>query len=470
MLFLLLLHFTVLFSKYNLLSQAGLCSTEVCPELQVATGRISETLEEEHPEKLSLALEPESAAIFCQKMSQQQLAPSCRVDPPFTASSYLIIDIGGGTVDISAHCLRRNPQMHISVVHPPTGNDFGGSRVNKEFQVFLEALVRDDGFERFVSTSDKVVNARNQAYLNELLNVNFEKQKIVFAEKEDTSDSSHLAVELPYEFLVTYSSDLSAGIAESGEAQIRLVGQDLRISCQLMKRFIEPIKNGIVQCIKQTLDEVDQINKIYLVGGFGGCKYMVRAIQEYFTSTHLDYIVPVEPAYAVVKGAVLYKQNPEVIESRKVDATYGIGTNRTFDEDLYDPKYQWVNDDGKLKCKSLFSTIVERSDVVGSGEVFIQTYHPVSHKQRKMTIKIYSSQQKDIFYVTGEWGKDSRNSPATVNKIGSITIVMPDLTGDKNRAVDVTFNFSHTEIQVKVFDQTSKNEVKTVLDFLTSSE
>ena len=432
--------------------------------MQEASGDIPEQIIEDQPDRLSLALEPESAAIFCQNMSERQLASYCQADAPFTASSYLIVDIGGGTVDISAHHLTRDAQPHINVIHPPTGNDCGGSRVNKEFEKFLQTLVQDDGFDRFLSTNDEIVNAKHQACVNELLNEHFERQKKAFGEKDDTS---RLSIELPYEFIETYHHDLTEGIIRKGDGQVQLVGQNLRISCELMSTFFKPVEDGITECIHETLDNVNQIEKIYLVGGFGGSSYIFKTIQEHFRSRNLRYIVPVEPAYAVVKGAVLYKQNPDVIRSRKVDATYGISTSRSFINGLHDHKYRWVNDDGQLKCRSLFSTIVERGDVVGS-EVFLATYHPAEHNQAKMPIRIFSSQEKDIFYVTGEWGKKSRKPPATVTKVGKINILMPDMTGDKKRAVDVTFDFSHTEIQVKVFDRTSKNEVKTVLDFLTN--
>ena len=435
----------------------------------MASGNLPEQIEEDQPDKLSLALEPESAAIFCQNMSQQQLASYCQADAPFTASSYLIVDIGGGTVDISAHHLMRDPQPHISVIHPPTGNDCGGSRVNREFEKFLQELVRDSSFERFVSTSDEIANAKNQVFVNELLYENFERQKKVFGEKDDMSTTGRLSIELPYEFIETYFYDLKQGIAERGESLVQLVGQDLRISGELMSTFFHPVKEGIIKCIRETLDSVNQIEKIYLVGGFGGSRYMFRAIEEHFKSTNIKYVVPLEPAYAVVKGAVLYKQNPNVIESRKVDATYGVSCIVTFIDGLHDPKYKWTNDDGVLKCKKLFNTIVERGDVVGSGEVFIGTFYPVEHNQTEMVIQFFSSQEKDIFYVTGEWGKRNRKPQATVTKVGQIVISMPDPTGDKHRAVDATFDFSHTEIQVKVFDRTSKNEVKTVLDFLTNT-
>ena len=453
-----------------LLSQAGLCSRQHCPALQVASGNVPDCVEEHQPDKLSLALEPESAAIFCLNMSQEQHTSHRQPDTPFTATSYLIVDIGGGTVDISAHQLMRDPQPHVRVLHPPTGNSCGGSMVNKEFEKFLQDIVQDSVFERFVSGDSEIVNARNRAYMNELLNETFEQQKKIFAEKSERSRIGRLSIELPAQFYKTYMHDLEQGVSVKGESLVQLVGQDLRLSHELMDSFFRPAKEGIIQCINKILTNVPKIDKIYLVGGFGGSKYIARAIQEEFRSRGLACIVPVEPAYAVVKGAVLYKQNPSVVRSRKVDATYGLRTNCTFIDGLHDLKHQWRDADGILMCESLFSTVVERGDVVGSGDVFLSTFSPTYHNQTSMTLQFYSSQERDVFYVTGELGKRSRKPKATVTQIGKIIISMPNTTGDKSRVVDVTFDFSHTEIQVKAFDRTSRNEVKIVLNFLTSAE
>ena len=359
-------------------------------------------------------------------------------------------------------------QKYIRVIHPPTGNDHGGVRVNKEFQGFLQNLVKDEGFKSFLCTDDESVNAKNQAHLNELLNENFEKQKVLFGDKEDSAESGQLSIELPYEFLEAYHSDLQEGIKNIGGPQAKLVGQDLRISYELMAKFFEPIRDGILECIAQTLEDVEEkVEKIYLVGGFGGCKYLFRAIEESFGGEY-KYVVPREPAYAVVRGAVLSRLYPNMIECRKVDATYGIDTNLTFIEDIHDPEYYWINDDREPTCSSVFSTIVERGDLIGSGEVFEKAYYPASHYQTGMEIVFYCSMEKDVWYVTGRRGKGSRTmEPVKVHKIGKIIIEMPDMTGDKSRAVYVTFDFSHTEIQVQAFDRTSGNEISTVLDFLT---
>ena len=442
-----------------------MCSREYCPALREAHDHTPERMEEKQPDKLSLALEPESAAIFCQYMSQKQ-SSSNLTEGDRNLTSYLIVDIGGGTVDISAHCLVGGPEPHIRVIYPPTGNDCGGTKVNNNFKQFLGSIVKDIKFDRYFSTADPVINSRNQFTLDVLVNEKFEMQKKVFKESDKAYKGE---IELPSTFFKTYESDLLQSILENTDLTVDLVEQDLRISHKDMSEFFKDVIDGIISCIRNTLEEVRNISYIYLVGGFGGTKYVENIVREEFEKNGIKCIVPVEPAYAVVKGAALFKTNPNLIECRKVDATYGIGLLIPFKQGLHDPKYIWKDDDNQFQCDNIFKTVVEKGDVVGPGEVFSMTFYPASHNQKAMTIEFYSSQDKDIFYVTGEWGIGKCKPRHTVTKIGKINIDMPDPDGDKNRGVDVMFNFSHTEIKVRAFDITSKTEVKVVLDFLTAT-
>ncbi|XP_019853789.1 PREDICTED: heat shock 70 kDa protein 12A-like [Amphimedon queenslandica] len=75
--------------------------------------------EEVNPEKLSLALEPEVAAIYAQHQSEVSGTPPQR---------YMVVDIGGGTVDITVH---DKSNRRISVVLPPMGNTWGGTTINE---------------------------------------------------------------------------------------------------------------------------------------------------------------------------------------------------------------------------------------------------------------------------------------------------------------------------------------------------
>ena len=100
-------------------------------------------------------------------------------------------------------------------------------------------------------------------------------------------------------------------------------------------------------------------------------------------------------------------------------------------------------------------------------ELFSSTFMPALHRQTSKQFKIYSTLEKDVWYTTGKRGRSSKvRAPAKIHKIGQINIQMPDLTGDKGRKIDVMFDFTHTEIHVKAYDHTSRNEVKVVLDYL----
>ena len=428
-------------------------------------------LNEKDPDKLSLALEPECAAIYCQSMSEQLVAAYCQAEKPYQSTCYLVVDIGGGTVDISAHKVSPAPDRHIQVVHPPTGNACGGSSVNKEFQKFLERLVNDKLFSRYLKANDPSTNAKHSADLNDLVNKTFEEQKVIFGSKGGVGVrvTSKLAIRLPFSFLDVYKDDIDKGIRQMEDLRLKRIDQELRIEYSKMADFFQPVVEGMLECMSQTLRDVEaNIDTIYLVGGFGGSQYIYKVITERFGDSY-RYITPAEPDFAVIRGAVLFRKNPDIVHARKVDATYGVGANISFDPLIHNPEYKWINDDGEEECSNIFSTVVERGDLVCTEELFSEVFVPVKHRQTSVSFKIYSTLEKDVWYTTGKRGKGSRvTAPVDIRKIGEFVVQMPVLTGDKNRKIDVTFDFSHTEIQVKGHDRTSGNEVKVALDFLSA--
>ena len=236
-----------------------------------------------------------------------------------------------------------------------------------------------------------------------------------------------------------------------------------------MADFFQPVVEGMLECMSQTLTDVEaKVDTIYLVGGFVGSQYIYKVITGRFGDSY-RYITPPEPDFAVIHGAVLFRQNPGIVCARKVDATYGVGTNISFDPLIHNPEYKWINDDGEEECSNIFSIVVERGDLVCTEELFSEVFVPVMHKQTSASFKIYSTLEKDVWYTMGKRGKGSRvTAPVELRKIGEFEVQMPILTGDKNRKIDVTFDFSHTEIQVKGHDRTSENEVKVALDFLAA--
>ena len=418
---------------------------------------------EANPDKLSLALEPESAAIHCKRA-----AKSASVSKEFsdTAENYLIIDIGGGTVDIAAHT---NVGGNIEELHPPTGNFSGGTLVNETFRKELGRLVGDPNLCKYSGSphacKQETMN-QNKADLNDLLYSEFETHKLLFGKSSDTDDCCNsYKVRLPYSFLETYEQCLTQDYNNSqGTPDIKIdpKRQHVRISAKKMEELFKPAMDGIISQTTEVLSKFqDIIDTIYVVGGFGGCdyvyKYIQEKVQEKYSQKCYSFLKPIQPDLAVIRGATAFRCNPGVVNQRKCDATYGFETNLTYIKGTHNPRYRWTPRDDEL-CKYIFAPFVERGDSVCTNEVFVRTSVPVYPNQTSMQFNVYSSLGRNVFY-TKDFG---------VYKLGSLTIDMGG-TGS-GREVEVALDVTHTELKVYAYDKESGNKKKAVFDFLTCSD
>ena len=347
--------------------------------------------------------------------------------------------------------------------------------MNNNFRKFLESLVGDEDFSEYIATSDKSTNASNAAYLNELVNDVFEKQKLLFAKKAEPE--SKASVRLHISFMEVYETRLKRGIQILKDSRIELSGVELRIKYSKMEEFFKPVVSGILQCIAEATKDLEEGTRMmYLVGGFGGCPYLYNAVSKHFGDAY-TYVTPAESDFAVVRGAVLFRRNPDIVCARKADATYGVRANIPFEEGKHEEEYKWYDEKGTPMCENVFSTFVERGDTLNTSEIFLKSYATANSKQTRMHIDIYSSSETDVWYITGICPENSSGDLIDIQKVGEVIVPFQN---DKKRAqgddteqkaernINVTFDFSHTEIQVKGYDPISMSEVKVVLDLLST--
>jgi molecular chaperone DnaK (HSP70) len=104
-------------------------------------------INERSSERLKLLLEPEGACL------------SVMADHPgMTAgSTVMVLDCGGGTVDVTVHKLRSIEPLRLDEVVIPSGGNWGSTYVDASFVSFIQELV---GEERFA------VLKTSLAYLN----------------------------------------------------------------------------------------------------------------------------------------------------------------------------------------------------------------------------------------------------------------------------------------------------------------
>ena len=407
--------------------------------------------EEAYPDRLSLALEPESAAIQCQlEAKNAHKASTC----------YVVADIGGGTVDIACH---RTVAGFTEQRHSAIGNDWGGTKVNEQFQHFLEDLVGDDGFSGFVGRQAEN-KEKHKAIIRKLLYTDFECEKIRFGEGA-TGYEENYVFELRPSFWGKYGKTIMERVSQRNKRSDMSVQVDekemaLIIEDKQMAKFFQPAIEGISNLLLDLLsgDVGKATDTVFFVGGFGGCHYVQKKVQEDIVRrfrTKYKFFTPPQPEHAVARGATAFRCNPQVLRTRKADLTYGINCVQKFDASIHKPEYkQWSKDEKHYNCLNLFSAFVEVGESVNTNEAFVSEYHAIKYGQTEMTFTVYSSPKKPVWYITDHGVQD----------LGKITVQMEGVGLD--RMVEVTFDITHTEIQVRAYQKPEGAEVRTVIDFL----
>ena len=358
--------------------------------------------------------------------------------------NYIVIDIGGGTVDIASHSIAEG---HIAEIAIPAGNFWGGTTVNEEFSKFLQGFVDDPEFSRYVQSGTVEEQTRRKADLNRLLygNTGFESQKMRFG-SGDGQNSYYF--EFPHSFWSLYKDS----IVKRGQelnlkegVQVDDEGAVMRICDSKMAEFFQPAIDGIKGLIKSHLQEnnlAHEIDTIYWVGGFGGCKYLRRQLEAIFQNAKYNFPVPPEPNLAVILGATAFRCDPGIVTKRKADATYGTGS--------FEPKGQTSD------CNKQFHAFVQKGEDIGTGKVLVMNFSACEKNQKSATFPLYSTLRNNVTYTTD---KD-------VHKLGEVTI---DLEGyGSDHEIELVCDMTHTEIHIRARDKTSGKERKVVVDFLSS--
>ena len=408
------------------------------------------------PDRLSLALEPEAAGLFCHNSGEHHRKPQ----------HFTVLDIGGGTVDITSYRIDRG---HICMIDKASGNDMGGTRVNENFEKFLETIVDDPGFTQYVS--DQQLQQRHKADLNKLIYGEFERQKIVFGDEENTTSPATLMI--PNSFVKFYKRQkLEAAINLKYKDVVELDGSELTIDSQKMKEFFQPsideICKDAVSALERVEKEVDKLEAVFLVGGFGGCKLIKKVVQDVLHAkygTELEVFVPIDHIMAIACGAITFRRNPEIIWARKAEATYGDIVEIPFDAGTHDPAYKVFDDEsGKDYCTHLFRPFTIVGDTISADKVLQNTLLPHSSNQTEMHYAVYSSNQHDIWYA-----QDVNHKLVDgLQEVGTLVFDLQGIPGENrdDKRITFTIDLSQTEIQLKAHHEKTGKEVKVVFDTL----
>ncbi|XP_060608535.1 heat shock 70 kDa protein 12A-like [Ruditapes philippinarum] len=399
-------------------------------------------------DQLTLALEPEAAAIYCKELvvsrakEQKQEAKLQTFDP---GSQFMVLDLGGGTVDITVHEVQRDGTL--KELHSPSGGPWGGTVVDKGIDKFLDDLFGKDVMGEF----------RDECKTDDLdLQRTIELKKRTCKEGDDTVN-----LKLPiaiYEFFeekttVSFASTLPrTKFARS----VRKKRDRLHIENEIFLQMFKSPKDSLVNHVENMLrkPELRNVKNIMMVGGFSESEIMRDAVKHAFPTKNI--IVPEQPGLAVVKGAVMYGHNTDSISSRQLPFTYGVSTAVPFNDRVH-PESKKVLRDGVYKCEDVFKVFIKAGTTVVPHKTKAEyTFSAPFIGTSTATVEVYRSESPNPMYISDDG----------CYRIGEISIALIGRAKEDKQMIDVVMMFGDTELHVTAKEHGTNNKVSAKFNFL----
>ncbi|KAL3885511.1 hypothetical protein ACJMK2_025564 [Sinanodonta woodiana] len=406
--------------------------------------------------QFKIALEPETASLFCRHLPLNRMIGETDISKMTPGSTYMVLDAGGGTVDITVHQVLEGGGL--KEIHKASGGAWGGTKVDEAYRQFLISIVGDSVFQNFC-------NNHMDDYLEMTRDFEIKKRKFDPSPKRtafglDTEPSKtviRFPVALKEMFENESHKDIQTAIKQTTlSEQITFSRDKLIVDARIIKSFFEEATRSIVDHVKMLFSKpaLSDVSTILLVGGFSEAKMLQDAIKKEFTNR--KYAVPHEAGLVVLKGAVVFGHDTGAISERIAKYTYGVAITTRFIEGEHDERYKVVDDDGNVKCNNIFSKHVQIGQSIQWNKSFQNEYHSPDSKASNVTIRLIATEKENPKYVT---------DPGCF-KVGEMSVDVDTNVPYKDRKFIVIISFGDTEIHVKALEKSTGRETTCSLNCL----
>ncbi|QSZ36546.1 hypothetical protein DSL72_006426 [Monilinia vaccinii-corymbosi] len=293
-------------------------------------------LRDENDNRLTLITEPEAAALFCSKAGLLNLK---------IHDAVLIVDCGGGTVDLIAYEVEEESPFTVSECTAGSGDSCGSTALNRNFSNILRTKIRKMKLPEGSKTAGRV-------YAKCIMD--FENR--IKADFRNNNQKWAVDVGIEAEFP-------EAGIEE---------GYMTFTNEEILQCF-EPVVNRILELVRNQIIAIQAQNRtlqnVLVVGGFGASEYLFQQIKLHVPPQFQAKVVrPMDSVAAIVKGAVTAGITERVITSRVARRHYLMATLQPFKEGHHPEAYRVPSLDGKDRCKFTRQIFVQKGQRVKIGE------------------------------------------------------------------------------------------------------
>lgn len=409
-------------------------------------------IRKEISQNLVIALEPECAFISTMnslKFNEEIYKPNKR---------FLVIDCGGGTLDITGHQIKTTDPLTVREIMCPDGDYLGSTLVDSRFFDFFKVFL---GLERFnaVKNLQEFIEIEKKW---EYSKINFSFDRVL--DEITRLNLSRIALHENNKHLIKELVEMWN--ANNKEMNIKLcAAQSIGLPFDLMMSFFDkPVQNiidKISDVISSNFDQLQFLDYIILSGGFCRNKLLVQRIfQEFGSKMNIKIILQRDPDLLIVKGAALYGSKPNaVFKVRKAKYTYGVRYDEVYHEaNKVHQQYKNVRYramDGKYRISAI-RVHGRIGDNIEVNKMVSKSYlRPMTSSQVDIRVQVYISKHKNPFYINEEGNKCLAEVVVSLDK--SLPL--------RERSICVTFSFGATEVFCSVYKATGEFICNLPLDY-----
>nr|XP_022297405.1 heat shock 70 kDa protein 12A-like [Crassostrea virginica] len=391
-------------------------------------------------EILTIALEPEAAAMYVKHLPVERRLEGEGGDLLRTfvpGSKYIVVDAGGGTIDITAHEVLNDGTVRELI--KANGGDWGGTSVDREYLDFIKCLI-----------GNSVTQSIQQNAPHVFFEVcrDFENAKRTIKPEADMKFNVRIPSQLGEAYAKVFpGKDLRSkeiiSTKRKKQVSISFVGDKLRLTPKDAEDFFAESVKEIILHLRNLLRQKSGkgISTLILVGGFAESPMLYQGIKSNFPNMRI--IIPQEAAWSVLRGAVIFGHDPSLIKERRSKYTYGIEVFDQFDPMIHDEKYKYEKD-GETLCVGLFSKLISIDDPVTVGEYRKTENFLLNKIGHKGNLDLFTSVSSDPKYV------DEKGC----SFVGYILSAGHGFLLHEN--VEVMMRFGETEVEIKAHQPKSK--------------
>ena len=398
---------------------------------------------------LFLALEPEVAGIF---YAVSYLHDKNNVSLMMQEGRpYIVCDIGAGTVDICTHrrILKNTETIELNEEYPPLGGDYGGNKINEEF---INKFIVD------IFGKEKVKKMKTEtAYYRKWSRFERDIEELKISCSEQISDSLLLDCSLFHDRAdkKTLNDYISEYYKKGSGYKYKIKEKDeweLEFDSKVFKDIIEKLSEKIFAKIEEIYKKVN--TRCILLTGAGSKNITLIHFIERLASQKnitIELVTSTYPETAIIKGAVLFGFQRDIIRKRKARYTLGIGVEEEWkDKFEVGGRKIYRNEEKKYYCDNLFSKFITIYQYINFDDVVRHHYIAPSPNTNIIFYKTYN---ENCTYTN----EKDENGSLVIHEFGRVTFNIGEDYDRNNKNITIEMKLGGTYIDVKaIYEKTGK--------------